>query len=110
MGVPGASLSILISQLVLLIWLLIERRPGGVVLRRLGAHSLRAGLAALVMALCILALRESSPILAGAAGLLVYALAVILFRVFAPEHWAIIRKVAQALPVVGPAFTRFNVS
>jgi O-antigen/teichoic acid export membrane protein len=106
MGVPGASLSILISQLVLLIWFLIERRPGGAMLRYLGMHSLRAGLAALVMALCILALRESSPILAGAAGVLVYGLAVILFRVLAPEHWAIIRKVAHALPVVGPAFAR----
>lgn len=106
MGVQGAGVAILIAQTAILVLYLIEFHSSTSALRRLGNHAARIALAGAGMAVCVYGLRASSPFMAGALGAAIYGAAILLLRALAPDHWAILRGAAVALPIVGPILKR----
>lgn len=105
-GVQGAGVAILVAQTAMLLFCLLDFQPDAVTIRKLGNHAARIGLAGAAMAVCVYGLRVSSPFVAGIVGACVYPVMIVLLRAFAPDHWAILRGAAVALPVIGPILKR----
>jgi O-antigen/teichoic acid export membrane protein len=101
LGVAGAGLASLITQIALLGLFLGAYRPDPAALRRLAGQSSRALLAGLGMGALIIALRDLSPILAGVCGMIAYLAGLLLFRALTPGDWALVRRVATNLPLIG---------
>ncbi len=104
--VQGAALALLISQLVVFTLFVIDHHPDRATLSSLVQRTFGVGVAALAMALTIFALREANLFVAGALGTVAYAIVALLLRVLLPEDWALLRTVASALPLIGPAIGR----
>ncbi|HRE48432.1 MAG TPA: oligosaccharide flippase family protein [Aggregatilineales bacterium] len=92
LGVAGAAVSILIAQSAIFAAFLWMRRDRPMS-RTVFWGMLRTGAAGGIMLAGMLALRESSPILAGLVGGLLYGGGVILLRAITPADWALIRRI-----------------
>jgi O-antigen/teichoic acid export membrane protein len=98
-GIAGAAVAALISESLGLAWLLFERHLDRAAALELLGRTLRAGVAAVAMAACVLLLRGVNPILAGVVSVPVYTIGVIGLRILSPNEWAIVRGIVRMLPI-----------
>ncbi|MCC7446871.1 MAG: polysaccharide biosynthesis protein [Anaerolineae bacterium] len=105
-GVQGAGISIFIAEIIIFTLYLIDHRPDRVTFASLVGRSARILIAGVGMAAGILLLRDFNPIVAGAVGAVIYGALIIVLGVLLPDDWAILRRAALAVPVIGPAILR----
>ncbi len=101
MGVQGAGVSILISQMLMLILLLVAHRPSSTTVLKLAHQSLRVLIAGAAMYAVIVALRDFSPVIAGIVSLPAYGLVIVIIGALGAEDWQIVRRAAESLPIIG---------
>ena len=105
-GLRGAGMAILIAQIAMWAAFVVARGPQRAEFMRLLGQMGRVGAAGAVMAAAIFTLREGSPVLAGVVGALIYPVGVLGLRVLGAPEWALVRRLAGAVPVVGRALVR----
>jgi O-antigen/teichoic acid export membrane protein len=101
LGVRGAAFAALLAQSTVLALCLYEHRT-----LMLAGRSARAIFAAVCMAGVMFLLRDVQFILAGIAGVGVYAAVLFGLRTLAPEHWGVLRTIGSALPIIGRVIMR----
>lgn len=98
LGAPGAAVSSVTAEALVLVILAREWDRDGARLARLGPRLIRLGGAALIMAGVVVGARAVSPLLALVAGGGAYLAAVALLRVVTPEDRDFLRQVIAAMP------------
>jgi O-antigen/teichoic acid export membrane protein len=107
LGISAVSLTLLVTQAVMVALFLTYRRPEPVVWQawvRQGGRILVAG--GLMLGVLLL-LRDVSPILAAVSGGLTYVALIVALRALRSDDWALLRRVALTLPVLGRVVARY---
>jgi O-antigen/teichoic acid export membrane protein len=109
LGVTGAAVASLISESIVIVWLLYEQHLTRAELGTLSGRVVKVLVAGAVMAVVAYPFRTINPYLAVFAGIsagLIYLALIVVLKALSEGEWALLRNAARALPVVGPVIGR----